>query len=375
MSSLPLLTVFATLQFSALLGATPSAPNPAEKTAPALPPDYARVGYGEDPVQVMDVWLAKSGQQTPVVVYIHGGGWEGGSRQSIQSRGLTPLLEAGITVVAIDYRLITPAIKAGITPPVEWPMRDAARAIQFVRSKASEWNIDKTRLGLMGGSAGACTSLWLSMHEEMATPQSTDPVSRESTRVSCAGVWDAQTSLDPQQLFTWFKAPTYGAHAFGIVKDKNGRWISDMESCLAQRETLLPWIKEYSPIEHASAGDPPVFLSYSASPQPPNQPQLDSVHGAAFGLHLKERLDTLGVECHWAHPVSPADPKAPHIQFLIQKLTDGKDTKSATQNCKEPQGTDTFSKLLSVLKGFSFFTSSLPLGDNAPLPTFGPHRP
>jgi acetyl esterase/lipase len=334
MSSLRLIAAFAILKLAALHAAPPSGSRPIEKGAPALPPDQARVGYGQDPVQIMDVWLAKSDQPTPAVVYIHGGAWEGGSRQSIQSRGLTRLLEAGITVVAIDYRLITPAIKAGITPPIQWPMRDAARAIQFLRSKAAEWNIDKTRFGLTGGSAGACTSLWLSMHEEMAEPQSADPVSRESTRVSCAGVWDAQTSLDPQQLFAWFKAPTYGAHAFGIVKDKNGRWTSDMERCLAQRETLLPWIKEYSPIEHASAGDPPVFLSYSASPQPADQPQLDSVHGAAFGLHLKKRLDTLGVECHWAHPVSPEDPNAPHIEFLIQKLTGMQDSKSATQSCK-----------------------------------------
>jgi len=297
-------------------------PATSNTTAAIIAPTYARVSYGETPWQVMDVWLAKSDSPAPIAVYIHGGAWEGGSRGSIQRLGLRPLLDAGISVVAIDYRLITPAIKAGIQPPVRWPMGDAARAIQFIRSKAAEWNLDKKRMGLMGGSAGACTSLWMAMHDDMADPKSTDPIARESTRVSCVAVYDAQTSLDPKQLREWFKNPTYGAHAFGIVKKReDGRLVSDMEACFAAREHILQWIKEYSPIEHVSADDPPITLIYTHAPELPDHPQLDSVHGAAFGIHLKERLDALGVECHVAFPVSPESPDAEHIKFLIQKLT------------------------------------------------------
>jgi acetyl esterase/lipase len=300
------------------------------QSAPTLPPTHARVSYGEHPSLVMDVWLAKSEKPAPVVVYIHGGGWEGGDRGSVQKHGLHAFLDAGISVATIDYRLITPAIKAGITPPVRWPLGDAARAIQFIRSKAREWNLDKTRIGLTGGSAGGCSSLWLAMHHDMADPKSPDPVARESTRITCAGVFDAQTSLDAQQLRAWFQAPKYGAHAFGFLKEKDGRSVSDMDACLANRERLIPWIKEYSPIEHASADDPPIFLIYGKTPQPAGQPQLDSVHGAAFGFHLKERLDALGVECHLAYPALPTDAKAPHIPFLIQKLSENSGNKSAS---------------------------------------------
>lgn len=314
---------------AALLVASPAALHAASasstelpgQNAPTLPPTHARVSYGEYPSLVMDVWLSKSNQPTPVVVYIHGGGWEGGDRGSVQKHGLRALLDAGISVATIDYRLITPAIKAGIAPPVRWPLGDAARAIQFIRSKAREWNLDKTRLALTGGSAGGCTSLWLAMHADMADAKSADPVARESTRITCAGVFDAQTTLDPQQLREWFKAPKYGAHAFGFVKEKDGRFVSDMDACLAARERILPWIREYSPIEHASADDPPIFMIYGGSPQPAGQPQLDPVHGAAFGVHLKARLDALGVECHLAYPAVPTDANAPHIQFLIEKLT------------------------------------------------------
>ena len=310
-------------------------PKSASNTS-VIPPTYSRVSYGADRSQVMDVWLAPSKSPTPVVICIHGGSWEGGNRDGIQQYGLDSFLKAGISVVTIDYRYITPAIKAGVTPPVKGPLEDAMRALQFIRSKATDWNLDKSRVGLMGGSAGGCSSLWLAMHADMADPQSPDPIARESTRVSCVGVWDAQSSLDPKQLWEWFKKPTYGAHAFGIVKDKDGRLTSDMDTCLAERERILPWIKEYSPIEQASADDPPIFLSYGGAPEPAGQPQLNSVHGAAFGIHLKERLNELGVECHIAYPVAPENPKAPHIQFLIQKLTSRPQVEAPASGIKAP---------------------------------------
>jgi acetyl esterase/lipase len=301
-----------------------------------LPPTHARVPYGSDPLQVLDIWLAKSDKPAPVVVYIHGGGWEGGSRATIQKQGLHSYLEAGISVAAIDYRLITPAIKAGIQPPLKWPLGDAARALQFIRSKASEWNINKTRIGLTGGSAGGCSSLWLAMHDDMADSTSADPVARESTRVSCVGVWDAQSSLDPKQLREWFENPTYGAHAFGFVKEKDGRFTGDMDACLAARERILPWITEYSPIEHASADDPPICLSYEGNPDSVGKPQLNSVHGAAFGLHLKDRMDELGVECHVVYPVFPKNHQAAHIQLLVVKLTGKTDNKSTAIKTATP---------------------------------------
>ena len=95
-------------------------------------------------------------------------------------------------------------------------MNDAQRALQFLRSKADEWNIDKTRIAASGVSAGACASLWLALHDDMADPQSLDPVARESTRLFCAAVKAPQTSLDPKQLREWIPNYIYGGHAFGF---------------------------------------------------------------------------------------------------------------------------------------------------------------
>ncbi|MEO6569560.1 MAG: alpha/beta hydrolase, partial [Opitutaceae bacterium] len=197
-----------------------------------------------------------------------------------------------------------------------------ARALQFVRSKAEEWNLDKKRIGATGGSAGACSSLWLAFHNDMADPKSADPIARESTRLYCAAVDSAQTSLDPQQLKEWIPNSHYGGHAFGF-SDTNAKHARSQDETfadlLAHRNDVLPWIKEYSPIEHASSEDPPIYMIYPAAPAI-GQPQPDPTHSANFGVKLQERLDELKVECELVYPGAPKVKHASMAAFLIEKL-------------------------------------------------------
>ena len=137
--------------------------------------------------------------------------------------------------------------------------------LQFVRSRAAVWNIDKTRIGASGGSAGACSSLWLAFHDDLAEPRSSDPVSRESTRLLCAGVVGPQTSLDPKQMKEWTPNSVYGGHAFGLNGDK-AKKLSSFQQFLESREQILPWINEYSPYELVTPDDPPVYLYYTVPP-------------------------------------------------------------------------------------------------------------
>jgi hypothetical protein len=213
------------------------------------PKKLLNVPYGKHERQVLDFYQARSDKPTPVVFYIHGGGWQGGDKRINPKR----FLDQGISVAAINYRYVRQAVKEGVVPPVKAPLEDAARALQFVRSKAGEWNIDKKRIGATGGSAGGCSSLWLAFHDDMADPASSDPIARESTRLYCAGVDGAQTSLDPKELREWMPNYSYGAHAFGLP---------NFQSLVENREKVLKWIKEYSPIEHVSKDDPPIGLFF-----------------------------------------------------------------------------------------------------------------
>lgn len=293
---------------------------------PAPPPTQANVPYGEHPRQVLDFYKAESDSPTPLVVFIHGGGWVNGDKSGVGSVNVPRLNKEGISVAAINYRYTTLADEAGVKPPVKWPLDDAARAIQFLRSKAKEWNIDKTRIGATGGSAGACSSLWLAFHDDMAQPDSADPVARESTRLTCAAVGGAQTSLDPKQLREWMPNMRYGGHAFGFRKAGQQGRDTEFQRFYDHRDEVLQYIKEYSPYELVGPGDPPVYLDYPSQDKPPvyGEEQKDPTHSAVMGMGIQEKLEKNGVEVHLSYPGHKDEKYPTQTDFLIAKLKNEK---------------------------------------------------
>lgn len=289
--------------------------------APKLPPaTLSDVAYGSHPRQVLDFYRAEGATPRPAVVYLHGGGWLNGDKKDIAKRDVAGLQAAGISVVSISYRYVSQARAAGVVPPVRWPMEDVARAVQFVRSRAAEWNIDKTRIAGAGGSAGACSVLWLALHDDLADPASPDPVARESTRFYCVALDGAQTSLDPREMREWTPNSRYGAAAFGFDRPaKASEERAVFEEFWQRRDEFLPAIKEYSPIERATADDPPLYLWYKAPPAL-GRPDKDATHSANFGVKLKEKLDPLGVDCILYYP-GAADARYTTLEsYLIAQL-------------------------------------------------------
>ncbi|MEM7143529.1 MAG: family 16 glycoside hydrolase [Verrucomicrobiota bacterium] len=281
--------------------------------APSVPePTHSEVRYGDHERHVLDFWQADTKKPAPVAFIIHGGGWRGGSKERLD-RFADPnaLLEAGISVAAINYRLIPKNLaEADATPPVKAPLHDAARALQFVRSKAKEWNIDKKRIGAAGGSAGACSSLWLAFHDDLADKKSEDPVARQSSRLTCAAVNGAQTTLDPKQMVEWTPNSKYGAHAFGI---------DSFAEYLEKRDSILPWIAEYSPYALVSKDDPDIALFYSRPPAIGKE-QTDPTHTANFGVKLQEHCHAKDLDCKLIYPGAPAVSHHSITDYLIDKL-------------------------------------------------------
>lgn len=287
-----------------------------------IEPTLRDVRYGTHSKHKLHFWKAESDEPTPLVFFIHGGGWNGGTRiDKVLSPMLPGLLDHRISVVSIEYRFLKQAVAQGIDPPVFAPMHDAARALQFVRSKASEWNLDPIRVAVSGGSAGACTSLWLAFHDDLAEPDSEDPIARQSTRPLCAAVHRAQTTLDPKQMNEWIPNISYGSRALGITKPgPNKTYPKDFEAFLARRDEILDVIEEYSPYALVTPDDRPVYLFYTRKPGS-GKKQGDLVHSANFGVKLQEHMDTVGVECELVHPGVTDARNATIEEYLIEKLT------------------------------------------------------
>jgi acetyl esterase/lipase len=285
-----------------------TAPVFAADEAKQLPPSFAEVSYGPHPRNVLDFWKAEGDGPRPLLVYVHGGGWTGGDKKQDPAH-YQPFLEKGVSCAAINYRL-TPEF------PLPAPVHDAARAIQFLRTKAAEWNIDTTHIALTGGSAGACTSMWLLLHDDLADPNSDDPVLRESTRVCAAAVSAGQTSIDPKVIEEWL-GPNVLKHR--MINMAVGEPTSD--GALKSYEKYKPLYVEFSPYNHVDGKDPPLFMTYPADMTLPSKDAGHGIHHPVYGVKLKEKSASLGHECHLLIPgVSKSEKYGTANDFLLAKL-------------------------------------------------------
>jgi arylformamidase len=256
----------------------------AKPTPVPFPPTYADVAYGPMPRQILDFWQAKSDKPTPLIMNIHGGGWLKGEKEALRRDKF--YLDQGISVAHISYRLTS-------TNPLPAPVMDAARALQFLRSKATEWNIDPKRVIVMGFSAGGCSTLWLATHADMANPQAADPVERQSTRVSGAVVGGAQTTIEPAYVLEWV-GPQAVSHPM-ICRAGGFRNNDEAIKAIAEKPEVARLYREFSPINHLSTNTPPILLEYAAL----TPDRSGGIHGADFGVKFKERADVLGITNCW----------------------------------------------------------------------------
>jgi acetyl esterase/lipase len=300
----------------------------ASQSATLIAADQIRIGptvadfaYGSDVRHRLDLWQAKSDHPTPVVIMIHGGGWIQNDKSVYDEGWARPFLDEGISVVTVSYRLIQDAMEQKIEPPVKAPLLDCARAVQTVRWKAKEWNIDPTRVGATGSSAGAFTCLWLALHDNLANPNSHDPIARQSTHFACVAGYRAQTTLDPLEFRQWIPNADYGGHAFGYYAPERS-FMESFEMLLANREKMLPWIMEYSPVKLVTKDAPPIFLDYPNQTTLPivGQPGPAPAHSAINGIQLAERLKRVGTEIIISYQ-GHEDPTYGSVnKFLVAKL-------------------------------------------------------
>lgn len=267
------------------------------KKTTRVEPTRANVKYGPHQRNVFDLWLPEGEPKTdagyPLFVYFHGGGFVGGDKSRFDP---SPYLNAGLAVVSGNYRLVDG--RETLSPT---PMVDAARVIQFLRTKADDWKLDEKRICVSGSSAGAVIAMWIGYHDDLADPESDDPVTRQSTRVTCIVPMNGPTILDPHWIHTNMGGPS---HVHGSFPKMFGVGIDQVD-----RPEIAAMIKETSPFEHVTTDDVPTLLVYGGKLEGIPLPESAStgllIHHPYFGKVLHDKLNELGIPNEFHHGSDP----------------------------------------------------------------------
>ena len=265
----------------------------------AVAPSHRDVSYGPHKAQAVDVYLPKSDQPTPAMIQIHGGGWRAGSKQHVPSFLKQAVSEGWLAVVSVEYRFTNVAVHPAQT-------NDCLRAIQFVRSKAKEWNIDPTRIGATGGSAGGHLTMFVATHDDLADPDAEDPVARQSSRVQCA---------------VPFAGPSDWSLLSTIKHDHPAyRQLIGYEPGTPARDMMEERKRNVSPITYVSADDPPMMIIHG---------DADVIVPFAHAEVMHKRLKAAGVEVdlvaveggrHWVSGAGYPEAGKKAVPFIKKQL-------------------------------------------------------
>tara|TARA_Y100001978_G_scaffold178423_1_gene172564 strand:- start:318 stop:1265 length:948 start_codon:yes stop_codon:yes gene_type:complete len=277
---------------------------------------FKDVTYGDNERNTLDIWLAKSENETPLLIFIHGGGFVGGNKESAYRKNnikrFLKLLENNISFATINYRFMNN--DDGILSS----LNDAKMALQFLRYNNKKFNINKTKIGLMGSSAGATSSLWIGFSDDMSDKNSDDPILRESTRVSClVGVaaahsmnlerWRDMIGLDQDYLDEISRKYTKGA---GLDVDVWEKKTYDEE-----------YLDKIDFFKKMDSNDPPFFIvNFGKNKKPKNI--ADFHHNPMHAKLLKQRGDEMNINnVVYALGIGIVDKSnMSMIQFIIQNL-------------------------------------------------------
>jgi acetyl esterase/lipase len=270
---------------------------PAERTAPTALVGvtvHRDVVYGAShpTIQRLDAYLVKADAPTAAVIEFHGGGWRRGAKSQFTYPGklIDSILAAGISVISVDYRLAP-------DHPMPAQTQDAARAVQFVRTKAREWNIDPARIAALGGSAGAHLAAWVALHDDLARPGSADPIERQSSRlaafVDLNGPMDLLRARPTELARTGLRGADFAAAFTGAFACTAEQYETDAE--------VRKRVRAASPLYLVTPDDPPALIVHqaanemSAGRHPPIPDVVNDPHGAWHGVLLADAMQKVGI--------------------------------------------------------------------------------
>jgi len=263
--------------------------------------------------ETLDLYLPPdaSGKPRPAVLWIHGGGWVGGSKRSrVVEESCRYLASEGYVVAAIDYAL---ASRERHT----WPLAllDGKNGIRFLRVNAEKYSIDPGRIAVMGSSAGGHLALMVAFtHGDAAlTPEAPYPGVDDSVAAVADfyGITNLLTRqrVTPQGELTGTLNPGT-SFSFTGVRFPGGKAV---------------W-KAASPVTHVKQGLPPVFITHGKCDTTVDYPQATELAAALERAQVPHELillETAGHSyslTHWKGAPLERDLRQPLFEFLKKHL-------------------------------------------------------
>ncbi|MES2864217.1 MAG: alpha/beta hydrolase [Bacteroidota bacterium] len=295
------------------------------------------IAYDNKARTQFDIWLPNSNTPTGLVIYVHGGGFTSGDKDfvySVQSGGawdfptdIRYLLQNNIAFATIRYTLLNPT---GETEGIKKPMSDVRRALQYIRQRANDFNIDKSKIILAGNSAGAGTSLWIAFNNELADLQNSDLVLRESTRVKGVVARETQSSYNIEDRWVNDVFVDYNLTWSEILANETGniQKIYGVSSNTQYESAAIDaYRSEVDMLSLMSSDDPEIWINNTLRDvvHPYSAAEISS-HHAFHVRELKERADAVGVEnitYYGKNPIIFSHPSNESwIQFCKRKINE-----------------------------------------------------
>ena len=219
----------------------------------------------------LDLYQARGAGPTPVLMYIHGGGWTNGSKES-SALTFLPYLEMGWSVVNVEYRM---ADVAHAPAAVE----DCRCALRWIYRNAEQYNFDVDRIVVTGNSAGGHLALTTGMLPASAGLDRQCPGDRN--RAWSTGT-TSMAELQVAAIINWYGI----TDVVGLMQGSPGSSGNFAEAWLGSRSDRAEIARRVSPLTHVRAGLPPVLTIHGDS---------DPIVPYDHGVRLHQALDGAGV--------------------------------------------------------------------------------
>jgi len=266
---------------------------------------YSNVSYNVYPENMFDIFMPASAKPTCLIIQIHGGGFKSGDKADnynttgFQSE-VNSYLSDTIAFATLNYRLL---LDSNEQEGVLKPLNDCKRALQFIRYYCKDFNIDKVKVAVKGGSAGAGTSLWIGLSNDMADPNATDPVLKESTRVKAIVANNTQSTYD---LLTWPADVFAEYQAQGLDLDSMLS-ITTMETFLQfygisdtselNSPEMITYRAKVRMLNFITPDDPDIYLASIGIPYTFPASKGNLIHHPLHAMAVYNKATLVGVPC------------------------------------------------------------------------------